>query len=160
MKYKKRSQGYVFLAVLGVMAVALLLTFAVSGATQFSYQRTAAAWVNMQEQVMARSAADYALLLLAQKKMAADGKPQPFRFVCDRQTSLTLGGTVAVTPAAANQPAYKFASLAYRPGDAILHVVSDEMLKRWGRGERYWLCNLQGARSRLIDVTAAYKGGM
>ncbi len=160
MKDKKRSEGYVFLAVLGVMAAALLLTFAVSGATQFSYHRSGAAWVDLQEQLLARSAADYALFLLAQQKLSADGKPQPFRFVCDRQTSTSLGGTVAIAPAAANQPPYKTASLAYRSGDAIIHVVSDEMRKRWGRGERYWLCNLQGARTRLIDVTAAYKGGM
>jgi len=154
----RKSKGFVFLAVLGVMAVALLIAFAISSSTQFSYRQTGISLLDVQEQLMARTAADYALALLAQKKMAADGKPQPFAFTSDQRTKSTVEGNIEVTPAAPDQPVYKLTALTPRPGDVVVHVFSEAMFKRSGRGERYFLCNTAGGRARPIDVTAAFIG--
>jgi len=155
---KRDSRGFVFLAVLGVMAVTLLLAFAMSSATQFSYSRTALSLFDVQEEQMARSAADYALLMIAQKKMAADGKPQPFSLFADPAPSPTGKGTVAATEPTPAEPFYKSLSLAHRPGDVLVHVVPAPLPERGMRGGRYLLCNPAGRRVRPIDVTAALTG--
>jgi hypothetical protein len=154
------SKGFVFLAVLGVMAVTILLAFAMSGATQYSYHTTGLGLLDVQEEIMARSAADYALALVAQKKMPTDGKPQPFTIVSDHLRARKLEGNMDVAEAAPAHPIYKLLALAHRPGDVWVHVVSPQMQAQYGRGERWLLCNTTGKRLRPIDVTSAFRGAL
>ena len=155
---KSTSKAFVFLAVLGVMAVTILLAFAMSAATQYSYHTTGLSLSRVQEELLLESGADYALALVAQKKMAADGKAQPFTIVSDHLRNRKEEATVDVSEATAEQPIYKLLALAYRPGDIWIHVVSPTMLAQQGFGERWLLANVAGRRLRPIDVTAAFKG--
>ena len=154
----RRCKGFVFLATLGVMAVAFLIVFAMSGTTHFSYHATDRALGEVQEQLMAQSAADYALFLISQKKMATDGTPQPFVIASDHLRGTTVVGTVGVTEPLPGQAIYQLPALAHRPGDVLVHVVSPQMDARYGRGERHLLCNLAGRRLRPIDVSLIFTG--
>ena len=152
-----RSRAFVFLAALGVMVIAFLIVFVMSGTTQFTYHGTERSLGEVQEQIMARSAADYALLLILQNKMTTDGKPQPFKIANDQLRGGKVVGTVAATAALPAHAIYQQVSLAHRQGDVLVHVVSPQMRERYGRGERYLLCNVAGQRLRPIDVTAAIR---
>jgi len=149
----RTSKGFVFLAVLGVMAVTILIVFAMSGATQYSYHATGRSLVDVQEQLMVQSAVDYALSLIAQNKMTADGKPQPFAIVADQLQKREVTGEVVVTAMDPNHPIYQVAGFVARPGDVLVRVASPQMQQRYGRGERWLLCNAAGGRQRSVDVT-------
>jgi len=156
-----RSRGFVFLAALGVMAVAFLIVLAMSGTTRFAYHSTGTTLGEVQEQIMARSAADYACFLVAQKKMPADGTAS-FTIVTDTILyDVTKGKQGACTGTATvvlpEQQLYQSLGLVPRAGDILIHVVSPQMLERYGRGERRLLCNYAGQRLRPIDVTVAHR---
>ena len=155
---KRDSKGFVFLAVLGVMAVTILLTFAMSSATEFSYRSTGLSLFDVQQEQMMRSATNYALQLIARKKMATDGKPQPFSLFTDPVLRPKGEGTVAATEPTPADPFYKALSFAHRPGDVLVHVVPAPQPEQEVRGGRYVLCNQAGRRLRPIDVTAAFTG--
>ena len=155
----RQSKGFVFLAVLGVMAVTILLAFAMSGTTQHSYYATGLSLVAVQEDLMTQSAADYALLLLAEKKMKADGLPQPFTIVSDHLRGRKVTGNVTVV-AVTEETIYKWLNVAYQPGDIWIHVVSPQMKLEQGVGERWLLSNREGRRPRPIDMSSVsvFKG--
>jgi len=142
------------LAALGVMAVTILLVFAMSGATECSLSVTGSSLADVQAQLTARSAADYALLLIAQKKMATDGKPQPFAIVTDQLRKRAEAGEVAVTEVGPEHSVYRSAGLVHYPGDALIHVISAKMGEPQRRSERWLLGNSAGKRLRPIDVTS------
>jgi hypothetical protein len=150
-------RAFVFMAVLGVLAVAIILAFTMAGATRISYDMTGATAGRLHEQLMVQSVMDYALYLIERGEMTTDGKPQPFEIEYDSLKSSTLLGTVVVASAPADADFYRPGAVAHRPGDVVVQILSPQMVDRYQRyalGERYMLYNLENRRLRMVDVTA------
>lgn len=158
-KIQNRKRAFVFVAALGVMAVGLLIAFAMGTSVQFTYYRTGASLDEVQERLMAQSAVDYTLHLLAQNPLAADGAPRPFAITQDHLRGRVLAGEVRASQLTAGHDLYKATVLAHRQGDVLLEVRSPDLAKG-GRvlGRRLLLVNTAGARVRPIDVTQALRG--
>ena len=60
----KGARAFVFMAVLGTMAVTIILAFAMSSTTQHSYSMTGLRLLDAQEDLLVRSAAEYALAMI------------------------------------------------------------------------------------------------
>ncbi|MBM3333941.1 hypothetical protein FJY63_04695 [Candidatus Sumerlaeota bacterium] len=151
----RRSRGaraFVFMAVLGTMAVAIILAFAMSSTTQHSYSVTGLRLLDVQEDLLARSAAEYALAMIRAGRMAADEKPTTLtiRSGLGGGRSVEIGVDVRrLSPA---DQIYKAMPLVHRPGDVAVHVASSQLQEEFGVGDRYLLANLEGRRLRSLPA--------
>jgi hypothetical protein len=146
-------RGVVVLAALGVMAVTIILAFAMAGSTEFSYHRTASTLREAQEDALAQSVLDYVRLQSARGRLQPDGEPYSLHVDTDSILRRAIEAQVQVRTIRPDHEGYRRAALDHRPGDVL--IVIDPRTVRGGPelNQRLLLYNLEGRRRRPFDLS-------